>query len=424
VFASTEPSGAPLLRETLSRSIARWGGSPAPGVAAGHFSARASGEFVPDRSGTWELGLASAGQARLFLDDRLLVVSTNPDVYYRQGSTEVTAQVELEAGSSHRLVAEFTVDSGIEMAGLRIGARLVPPPDAQRQAARAASQADVALVLVGYDGAWESEGADRPHMDLPGRQDDLIRAVAAANPRTVLIVNAGAPVSMPWANEVAAIVQLWFPGMEGGNALADMLFGDVDPSGRLPTTFPRRLEDSPAYPYYPGQDGVARYEEGVLVGYRHYDARQIEPLFPFGHGLSYTTFAYANLRLSPEDLGPDHELTVSVEVTNTGARVGQEVVQLYVRDEEARLERPPKELEAFTKLELRPGETRPVEFRLGMRAFACFDPARNAWLAEAGRFEVLVGSSSRAIHLRASVRLTADWVQPVGAPRQPPIGVS
>ena len=156
----------------------------------GHFSARAIGEFVPDRPGTWELGLASAGQARLFLDDRLLVVSSAPDAYYRQGSTEVTAQVELEAGSSHRLVAEFTVDSGIEMAGLRIGARPVPPADAQQRAVQAAAQADVVLVLVGYDGAWESEGADRPHMDLPGQQDDLIRAVAAANPHTVVVVNA------------------------------------------------------------------------------------------------------------------------------------------------------------------------------------------------------------------------------------------
>ncbi|HTD79348.1 MAG TPA: glycoside hydrolase family 3 N-terminal domain-containing protein, partial [Chloroflexota bacterium] len=176
VFASPEPGGTPVLRETLSRSIARWGGSPAPGVPAGHFSARAIGEFVPDRSGTWELGISSAGEAHLFLEDRLLAVNTQPDVYYRQGSTELTARVDLEAGSTYRLAAEFSVDSGIEMAGLRIGARPLPPADAPQRAVQAASRADVAVVLVGYDGAWESEGADRPHMDLPGEQDDLVRA--------------------------------------------------------------------------------------------------------------------------------------------------------------------------------------------------------------------------------------------------------
>jgi beta-glucosidase len=402
VFASTEPSGTPVLRETLSRSIARWGGSPAPGVAPGYFSARAIGEFVPDRSGTWELGLASAGQARLFLDDRLLVVSTIPDVYYRQGSTEVTAQVELEAGSSHRLVAEFTVDSGIEMAGLRIGARPVPPDDAQQRAVDAAAQADVALVLVGYDGAWESEGADRPHMDLPGQQDDLIRAVAAANARTVVMVNAGAPVSMPWADEVAAVLQAWFPGMEGGNALADVLFGDADPSGRLPTTFPRRLEDSPAYAYYPGQDGVARYQEGLLVGYRHYDKVGTEPRFCFGYGLSYTRFEYSNLRVQTRD---DQHVHVDVDLANVGKRRGYEVAQVYVRDTTSSGDRPEKELREFAKLELEPGQRRTVSFDLPPRAFAHWDAQRKAWLVEPGEREVVVGSSSRDLRQSARVHL-------------------
>jgi beta-glucosidase len=402
VFASPAPSGPAVLRETLSRSIARWGGSPAPGVAAGQFSARAMGEFVPDRSGTWEFGLASAGQARLFLDDRLLVVSTTPDVYYRQGSTEVTAQVELEAGSRHRLVAEFSVDSGVEMAGLRIGARPVPPADAQQRAAHAAGQADVALVLVGYDGAWESEGADRPHMDLPGQQDDLIRAVAAANPRTVVVVNAGAPVHMPWADQVAAILQVWFPGMEGGNALADVLFGDVDPSGRLPTTFPRRLEDSPAYPYYPGQDGVVRYQEGLLVGYRHYDKHGIEPRFCFGHGLSYTRFQYTNLRVQARDHQHVH---VEVDIANVGERRGREVAQVYVRDPAASGDRPDKALRDFAKLELDPGQRRTVSFDLPPRAFARWDAQRKAWLVEPGEREIVVGSSSRDLRQSARVHL-------------------
>jgi beta-glucosidase len=394
VFASPERSGSPVLRETLSRSLARWGGSPAPGVAAGHFSARATGEFVPDRSGTWELGLASAGQAHLFLDEKLVLVSTEPDQYYRQGTTEVTTQIELEAGSRHRLVVEFTVDSGIEMAGLRIGARPRPPADAQQRAVQAAREADVAVVVVGYDGAWESEGADRPHMGLPGEQDELVRAVAAANPRTVVVVNAGAPVTMPWADGVAAIVQLWFPGMEGGNALAEVLFGDTDPSGRLPTTFPRRLEDSPAYPNYPGENGVVRYDEGLLVGYRHYDKAAVEPRFCFGHGLSFTRFDYADLRVQVQD---DEHVRVSIDVANVGSRRGQEVVQLYVRDPESAADRPDKQLRDFAKLELQPGQTQTVTFTLPPRAFAHWDPTRHAWIVARGEREILVGSSSRDI---------------------------
>jgi beta-glucosidase len=398
VFASPEPGGSPVWRETLSRSLARWGGSPAPGVAAGHFSARGTGEFVPDRSGTWELGLASAGQARLSLDDQLLITASDPDAYYRQGTTEVTATVELEAGMSYRLQVEFAVDSGIEMAGLRVGARSRLEANGLERAVQAAREADVAVVVVGYDGAWESEGADRPHMDLPGDQDDLIRAVAAANPRTVVVVNAGAPVSMPWADEVAAIVQVWFPGMEGGHALADVLFGDVDPSGRLPTTFPRRLEDSPAYANYPGQDGVVRYDEGMFVGYRHYDRHDVEPRFCFGHGLSYTRFAYTNLRVESQ---ADHVRAV-VDLTNVGPRAGRDVVQVYVRDVNAPVDQPQKELRDFAKVDLQPGETRSVIFDLPPRAFAHWNTERGEWQVETAEREILVGASSRDIRARGA----------------------
>jgi beta-glucosidase len=237
-------------------------------------------------------------------------------------------------------------------------------------------------------------------MDLPGQQDDLIRAVAAANPRTVVVVNAGAPVRMPWADEVAAVLQLWFPGMEGGNALADVLFGDLDASGRLPTSFPRRLEDSPAYPNYPGQDGVVRYQEGLLVGYRHYDRVGIEPRFCFGHGLSYTRFEYSNLRVRA---GDDRHVHVDVDIANVGERRGYEVAQVYVRDPASSADRPDKELREFAKLELEPGQTRTLSFDLPPRAFAHWDPHRKAWLVEPGEREVVVGSSSR--DLRQSARL-------------------
>lgn len=402
IFPNLDLSGAPVWRETVSRSLIRWGGAPAPGVKPDNFSARASGELIPDRDGTWELGLAGAGRARLFLDDRLLIDVTEPDRFYRTGTAEHTADVELEAGRGYRLVAEFAVDTemGIDLAGLRIGGRPRLAADARERAVQAARSADVAIVVVGYDGAWECEGHDRPHLDLPGDQDDLIRAVAAANPRTVVVVNAGAPVTMPWADDVAAILQMWFPGMEGGNAVADVLFGEVDPSGRLPTTFPRRLEDTPAYPNYPGDAGVVHYREGLLVGYRHYDRAGVTPRFCFGHGLSYTQFEYGDLRL---DRRSDGHVNVSLTVTNIGQRRGREVVQVYLRDPRADADTPDKELREFAKLEIQPGEQRTVGFDLPPRAFSHWDNDLQAWRVAPGEREVLVGSSSGDIRARARV---------------------
>jgi beta-glucosidase len=215
-----------------------------------------------------------------------------------------------------------------------------------------------------------------------------------------VVVNAGAPVTMPWADDVAAVLQLWFPGMEGGNALADVLFGDVDPSGRLPTTFPYRLEDTPAYANYPGKDGVVRYEEGLLVGYRYYDKVGVEPRFCFGHGLSYTRFEYGQLRV---ESGADGHVLASLEVTNVGPRSGREVVPVYVRDPAGGPDRPEKQLREFTKLDLHPGESKAVMFDLPPRAFAHWDSARNTWAVEPGERELLIGSSSRDIRLVHSI---------------------
>jgi beta-glucosidase len=255
-------------------------------------------------------------------------------------------------------------------------------------------------------------------MDLVGRQNELIARIAAANPRTVVVLQTGGPVTMPWLSQVPAVLQAWYPGQECGNAVADVLFGQVNPSGRLPQTFPVRLDDNPAFTSYPGENGRVRYGEGIFVGYRYYEKKQIEPLFPFGYGLSYASFGYSNLRLSTASLAPDRDLTVSIDVRNTSARAGQEVVQLYVRDPQARLMRPPKELKGFHKVFLQPGETTTVRLTLDMRALAYFDDANAAWIAEAGSFEVLVGSSSRDIRARATFTLTGDWVQPVDTTQQ------
>jgi beta-glucosidase len=238
-------------------------------------------------------------------------------------------------------------------------------------------------------------------MDLPDAQVALVRAVAAVNPRTVVVLDTGSPVTMPWVDDVAAVVQLWYTGQELGGALADVLFGDVDASGRLPTTFPRRLEDTPAFPTYPGHDGRVPYDEGLFVGYRHYDAHKVEPLFPFGHGLSYTRFGYGDLVVD----GGGHD--VRVEVTNVGARPGREVVQLYVHPVASPVERPEQELKEFTTLDLAPGETTTVHLTLTDRAFAHWDPALHDWVVAPSDYEIRVGSSSRDIRTTGRVTISS-----------------
>jgi beta-glucosidase len=302
-----------------------------------------------------------------------------------------------------------------------------PPgkPDTETLIARAvegARQADVAIVVGGlnHERYQDAEGADRKDLSLPGGQAELIRRVAEANPRTVVVLVSGGPVDMePWLEKTPAVVQAWYPGMEGGHALAAVLFGDVNPCGRLPMTFPRKLADSPAHALgaYPGQEGTVRYEEGLLVGYRWFDAKGIEPLFPFGHGLSYTTFEYANLkvgepRVTPPAGGKPAVAVVRMDVKNTGSRPGVEVVQVYVSPVRPRLPRPPQELKGFARVDLRPGETRTVAVTLGADAFAFYDPQKKGWVAEAGDYRVRVGSSSRLIRFEAPFTLKASLAVP------------
>ena len=238
-----------------------------------------------------------------------------------------------------------------------------------------------------------------------GKQNELIAAVAAANPRTVVVLNAGAPVTMPWIDQVAAVVDAYYPGMENGNAVAAVLLGKVNPSGKLPVSFPLRLEDSPAYinASYPGCREV-NYGEGIFVGYRYYDKKDVTPLFPFGHGLSYTTFEYGHLKVAKK-VKAGEPVTVTLELKNTGKVAGKEVVQLYVSDLVSSLPRPSKELKGFTKVSLKPGESKMVEFTLDERSLAFYDPHKKAWVAEPGEFELLAGSSSRDIRLKVKFKL-------------------
>ncbi len=253
---------------------------------------------------------------------------------------------------------------------LRLG--YLPPvaEDSIERSAALAARPNAALVGVELNGDWESEGGDRPDMELIGRQNELVARVAEANPNTVVVLQTGSPVSMPWLPAVAGVLQVWYPGQECGNAIAHVLFGREAPSGRLPQTFPMRLEDSPAYINYPGEHGRVRYGEGIYVGYRYYDKKRVEPLFPFGHGLSYTSFSYDRLRLSADSIGPEDELEVSVDLANDGSWRGKEVVQMYVRNTTASVSRPERELKGFAKVELEPGQSTTVIVSLDRRSLA------------------------------------------------------
>jgi len=251
-------------------------------------------------------------------------------------------------------------------------------------------------------------------MALPGDQDALIQAVAAANKKTVVILNNGTPVTMTaWLKRVPGLVETWFPGQEGGHALAAVLFGDVNPSGKLPDTLAARREDYPDFGHFPGTKGHVDYVEGIYVGYRHFDKAKITPLFPFGYGLSYTTFRYDALTLDRASLAPDGTVTASLNVTNTGRRAGAEVVEMYVHDPSPKIDKPVRELKAFAKVELAPGETKTVQFQIKPRALAYCDVPGKQWKADAGGYDVQVGASSRDIRQQAQVRLTADYTEPI-----------
>jgi len=276
----------------------------------------------------------------------------------------------------------------------------------RQEAAAVASKADVAIVVVGDSAKIESEGFDRKTLDLPGGQDELIQAVAKANPHTVVIFNAGGPINVSrWVGGVSSVVDAWFGGQETGHALADVLFGDVNPSGKLPFSFINDFKESPAFGNYPGENLHVKYAEGIYVGYRYFDKHEIAPQYPFGYGLSYTKFAYSDLKITPRKVSRGQPVQVSMKLRNQGTRAGAEVVELYVHDGHASVDRPVKELKGFRRVELKPGEEKTVRFTLDKTAMAFYSVAKKAWVAEPGQFDVLVGASSRDILLKGTFDL-------------------
>jgi beta-glucosidase len=281
------------------------------------------------------------------------------------------------------------------------------------EAVAVAKATEVAVLFIALPSFKESEGYDRPDLDLTAQQVALIKAVTAVQPRTVVVLNNGSAVAMSeWIDGTAAVLEAWMTGQAGGGAVADVLLGKVNPSGKLAETFPLKLQDTPAYLNFPGENHAVRYGEGLFIGYRYYDAKALDALFPFGYGLSYTTFAYENLEISAQNFKDIDGLSVSVDVTNTGDVAGKEIIQLYVRDHESRLVRPHKELKGFAKVQLEPGETKTVTISLDKRAFAYYDPAYQQWITESGEFDILVGRSAADICLKATVRMESTQTLP------------
>jgi beta-glucosidase len=281
------------------------------------------------------------------------------------------------------------------------------------EACKKAHSADVALLYLCLPATKESEGYDRPDLDLTTHQIALIKAITAVQPNTIVILNNGAPVVMSeWIDGTAAVLEAWMMGQSGAGAIADVLFGKVNPSGKLAETFPLKLVDTPAYINYPGENGSVRYGEGIFIGYRYYDTREVPTLFPFGYGMSYTTFDYQNPRVSSQTFRDVDGLTVSIDVTNTGKMAGKEVVQVYVHDHQSKLVRPPKELKCFAKVELQPGETKTVTIALDFRAFAYYHPSYGQWITEDGEFDILIGASSTDIRHTETVTLQSTLELP------------
>lgn len=373
------------------------------GTGSDVYSARWTGTFTPRKNGQTTFLFRADDGCRLFLDDKLIV-----DQWHDSAATTYTATINLEAGRAYNLRAEYYQAGGNAVAQLRV---LEPNTNAYSDVVEAARTSDVAIVCVTTRGT-DGEGQDRPSMALPDNQDELIRQVAAANPRTIVILNTGTPVSMPWLRSVSALLEAWYPGQEGGRALAQVLFGDVNPSGHLPTTFGARREDYPDYPNFGGNGRFVRYEEGIYVGYRAFDKRNIAPLFPFGYGLSYTTFQIDNVKLSSPTLSATGQLTVQARVTNTGKRAGAQVVQLYVRDPHPKVDKPVRELKGFVKVVLEPGQSQIVEFPLTPRDFAWCDVVAKGWRVSAGSYEITVGDSSRNLRQKTTVQL-ADYFETI-----------
>lgn len=389
-------------RSSSRRLAVLWQDPPGNGVDDLDFDATITGRFTPDVAGQWQLGLAGIGPLTASVDGQVIVETPSGDTggtYFGMGGHERRATLELTAGRSYEIEVRSPFATPERLRAVRFGGRPAIAGDALERAAALASEVAVAVVVVGTDDDWETEGEDRDTLSLPGAQDALVEAVAAANPNTVVVVNAGSPVAMPWLDAVGAVVVSWFGGEEMANGIVDVLVGDTEPGGRLPVTFPRDVAHAPSRPAdatktgEPGAGfGRLAYDEGRCIGYRYADQRGHDPLFPFGFGLGYTTFTVDSAGVTGS---LDTGLTVTASVTNTGERTGREVVQLYAQGQGDGADRPPRVLAGWAAVEVDPGESADVSIPVDQRALRTWTDS--GWVLPTEPPRLWIGRSARDV---------------------------
>ncbi|KFZ13985.1 hypothetical protein V502_06320 [Pseudogymnoascus sp. VKM F-4520 (FW-2644)] len=415
-----------------------------PQLTSSLFWAEMEACLTPDKSGLWDFGICTQGTARLFLDDVEIIDNATHqepgNAFLGAGTKEVFGTVHLQANKKYKLLISFgsaptskLVAPGIvtfRKGGVRLrGGPKIDVENAINEACEVARKADQVVLVVGLNGDWEVEGQDRANMCLPPHTNELISSVLKVRPDAVVVTQSGTPVAMPWVDQAQAMVQMWYGGNEGGNGLADVLFGDINPvsrvvraraaqkpegktyqvSGKLPLSFPKRIQDCPAYLHSKSDKGRILYGEDVFVGYRYYEKVELPVAFPFGHGMSYTTFAQSNLSVRTDDVN----VIIELKLENIGDREGMEVVQVYVSQQSTSVTRPVKELKGFSKVALRPGESTNMMVKIATKyATSFWDESLNAWTSEAGNYGVLVGNSSQAQNfLRGTFKMakTVSW---------------
>lgn len=400
-----------------------------PDLKSSEFYAELTSVFVPEFEGDYEFGLAVYGTAKLYIDDNLVVDNATKqergESFYGLGTPEVKGSLKVSKQKEYKLKIAFGSGATSELSkssnasfygggGLRFGGTLIiNPQQAIKQAAAAAKSFEQVVIITGLNKDWESEGADRENIKLPGHNDELVDAVLSVNPRTVILIQSGTPVELPWISKASTVVYTSYGGNETGNAIADVLYGDVNPSGKLPLTFPIKFEDTPSFLNNTTNNGKVLYGEDIYVGYRYYEKVKKQVLFPFGHGLSYSKFVLSKLDV---EVNAD-TLRASVNVENVGQRDGSEVVQLYIGAKKSSFQRPVKELKAFKKVHLTKGEQASVDFKLNLyESTAFFDELKNKWLAEKGDYFVYLGNSSsdsKALLKDFRVEKTKSWLSPL-----------
>jgi beta-glucosidase len=404
-FKNTNLQGEIVATKTFDKLNLEKEDMKVTGIPEEDFSTRFTCYFSPEESGIYWLGVSGDDGYRLFVDGKKVV-----ELWQNQGETPSKYQADLKKGKEYKIVVEYYQGGGdaiIRLAAQKMEKKEAGPETYMATAIENAKKAEVVILCVGFNNEKESEGSDRT-FEMPFKQNELIEKIQSVNPNTIIVLNAGGNVEMStWIDKTKGLLYAWYPGQEGATAVAEIIFGKTNPSGKLPVSFETKLEDNPTFNSYWDYDNDLKVEftEGIFMGYRGFDKSGVKPRFPFGYGLSYTTFEFGNLKVQSDKIKSGEDLKFSIDITNTGKIDGAEAVQVYVSDIESSLPRPIKELKAFDKVFLKKGETKTVEFTLNKDAFSFYDPAKHSWVVEPGEFKILIGSSSVDIRKDFSISI-------------------